>query len=130
MNNQLDLFGNAPESKKPAKRSRNAARNSDAGELLRRIKAIEGRFDRVEHVLRQLYELLTVKQAIKDWYTTKEVASILEKKEYTVREWCRLERVNATKARCGRGAEQSWLISHDELTRYQNEGLLPPPERY
>ena len=31
---------------------------------------------------------------------------------------------------CGRGCEEEWRISHEELERIQNEGLLPIPERY
>jgi transposase len=78
------------------------------------------RFDRIEGVLNQLVRQRTVK----DWYSTEEVAEILGRSAYTVREWCRLGRVRAEKRRCGRGRSKEWVVSHAELTRIQNEGLL------
>jgi hypothetical protein len=33
--------------------------------------------------------------------------------------------VYASKRACGRGHAKEWIISHEELTRIQNEGLLP-----
>ncbi len=62
---------------------------------------------------------------MRDWYSTNEVAEILGKAEFTVREWCRLGRIRAEKRRSGRGAYPSWVISHEELLRIQKEGLLP-----
>lgn len=53
-----------------------------------------------------------------------EVAQILGKADFTVREWCRLSRVWASKRQCGRGTAKEWIISHEELTRIQNQGLL------
>jgi len=41
-----------------------------------------------------------------------------------------VQRINAFKAMCGRGSEDEWRVSHRELERIQNEGLLPVPERY
>jgi hypothetical protein len=61
---------------------------------------------------------------VKEYYTTVEIANLLGKRPYTVREWCRLGRVNAEKANFGRGQDDEWRISHQELTRIQNEGLL------
>jgi hypothetical protein len=69
--------------------------------------------------------LLAEKQVVKDWYATDEIARILGKAEFTVREWCRLGRIRAEKRLSGRGAFSSWVISHPELLRYQREGLLP-----
>ena len=91
---------------------------------------LSSKLTRIESVLCDLHELVTNRQTIKDSYTTQEVAKILDKRPYTVREWCRLQRVNVFKAMWGRGAEEEWRISHDELVRIQNEGLLPVPERY
>lgn len=81
------------------------------------------RLDRIEAAL----NAIITQRRIKDYYTTNEVASALEKAEFTVREWCRLGRVVATKRQCGRGSTGEWMISHDELLRIQNEGLLPLP---
>jgi hypothetical protein len=69
-------------------------------------------------------------RTVKDWYTTAEVAKLLSKAEFTVREWCRLGRVQAQKKRCGRGISSEWIISHEELTRIRNEGLLPEMNPY
>jgi hypothetical protein len=74
-------------------------------------------------------DLLIQQRTVKEWYTTAEVAKIMERGEYTVREWCRQGRVRAKKKPCGRGNGGEWLISHEELTRLQNEGLLPSPQQ-
>jgi hypothetical protein len=81
------------------------------------------RLDRIEAILRTLIEQRTVK----DFYTTAEVAQMLHRAEWTVREWCRLGRVNGKKRACGRGASQEWIVSHEELQRIRNNGLLPDP---
>ena len=90
------------------------------------ITAILDRLDRIESTLSVLAEQRT----IKEWYTTAEIARILVKAEFTVREWCRLGRVRAQKKKCGRGASSEWIISHEELTRVRNEGLLPEANPY
>ena len=63
-------------------------------------------------------------------YSTEEVAKELGKSEYTVREYCRLGRINATKREERRGGAALWSISADELVRLRNEGLVTiDPER-
>ena len=61
----------------------------------------------------------------KEWYTVGEAAEILGKASFTVREWARLDRINASKRSCGRGNSSEWMISHREIERIQNKGLLP-----
>ena len=87
---------------------------------------LTARLDRIEHAL----DLLLQQRAIKEWYSTAEVAKLVGKAEFTVREWCRLGRVRAQKKKCGRGVASEWIISHDELTRIRNEGLLPDANPY
>ena len=77
--------------------------------------------ERIEQVLQSLVQ----QQTIKDYYTTAEVARILGKAEFTIREWCRHCRVYAEKRPSGRGRTKEWIISHQELIRIRNEGLLP-----
>jgi hypothetical protein len=78
------------------------------------LKRIESKLD---SLLRQRQE--------KEWYTTTEFAEVLGKAEYTVREWCRQGRIHAQKKGNGRGKYQSWAVSHDELLRFQRDGLIP-----
>jgi len=82
---------------------------------------LQERLDRIESLLTQLVE----RQRTKEWYTTEELARLLGKAEFTVREWCRLSRIRAEKHQSGRGAYSAWVVSHEELLRYQKEGLLP-----
>jgi hypothetical protein len=82
---------------------------------------LKGRLDRLEDMLARLMD----RETAKDWYSTDEFARIVGKAEFTVREWCRLGRVRAEKKQSGRGAYVSWAISHNELLRFQREGLLP-----
>jgi hypothetical protein len=79
------------------------------------------RFDRMEALLADLIR----QRAVKDWYTTDEVAAILGKARFTVREWCRHGRVHCRKKNTGRGQHREWVIAHEELLRIQREGLLP-----
>ena len=59
-------------------------------------------------------------------YSVEEVAAMLSKTPYTVREWCREGRINATKRTERRGGAELWGIPADEVTRIKDEGLLPP----
>lgn len=61
----------------------------------------------------------------KEWFTVPEAAELLKKRPFTIREWCRLGRIAAKKRKCGRGRTTEWVISHAEMERYLNEGLLP-----
>lgn len=76
--------------------------------------------------LDQLFGLLTGPREDRQSYTVEEVAEKVGKRPYTVREWCREGRINATKRVERRGGAELWSISAAELTRYRNEGLLPP----
>lgn len=84
------------------------------------IEQVLERLERIESTLGQLLHQRTVKE----WYSTAEVAAILGKAEFTVREWCRLGRVHAEKRAYGRGSSREWMIAHAELDRIRNEGLL------
>src|SRR5271155_2571405 len=90
------------------------------------IQQLIERLDRIEAALK----VLTERQVAKDWYTTEEFARLVGKAEFTVREWCRHGRVRAEKRMSGRGAFSAWVISHQELLRFQKEGLLPAPESF
>lgn len=85
------------------------------------LEILLDRLGRIEATL----ALLAEKQSVKDWYATDEVARLLGKAEFTVREWCRLGRIRAEKRKSGRGPFPAWVISHEELLRFQREGLLP-----
>lgn len=79
------------------------------------------RLSRIETLLLTLVN----QEPPKEYYSTTEVAEILDRAEFTVREWCRLGRIWAEKRQCGRGTSKEWMISHEELQRIRNEGLLP-----
>jgi hypothetical protein len=83
--------------------------------------SIDERLSRIEAMLAVLVE----RQTVREWYTTEQVAQLVGKAEFTVREWCRHSRLKAEKRMSGRGAYPQWVISHAELMRYQREGLLP-----
>ncbi|MBI1310943.1 helix-turn-helix domain-containing protein [bacterium] len=85
------------------------------------LQEIVERLGRIESALDQL----VAQRTIKEYYSTSEVARIVKRSEFTVREWCRLGRIAADKRPCGRGRSQEWMIPHDELLRFQCEGLLP-----
>jgi hypothetical protein len=79
------------------------------------------RLDRIEAALREL----TRQRTVKDFYTVEEFAALVGLAPYTVGQHCRMGRIKASKKGSGRGPHKGWAISHEELLRYQREGLLP-----
>jgi hypothetical protein len=88
-------------------------------------QSLESRLERIE----SLMQLLLQQKLPQKYYSTAQLAKIVGKSDFTVREWCRLGRVRAEKRPCGRGNSQEWMISHEELERFQAEGLLLPKYR-
>ncbi len=86
---------------------------------------VEERLTRIEALLAVLAE---GRQA-RAWYTVEEFARLVGRSEFTVREWCRLARIEARKKAGGRGAHAAWAISHEEFERFQREGLRPRARR-
>lgn len=82
---------------------------------------LNDRLDRIERMLSALIE----RETQRDWYTVEEFARLIGRESFTVREYCRLGRINAQKRQSGRGAHPAWVVSHLELQRYRREGLLP-----
>lgn len=83
---------------------------------------LEERLERIEALLNRL----ALHQSMQGWYSVAEFSRIVGRSEFTCREWCRLGRIQACKRVSGRGAHASWAVSHEELQRYQREGLLRP----
>ena len=102
--------------------SRNLA-NDEAG-----LKAFADRLEENFAQIRADFAQLTQQRTVKEAYSVEEVAEKLGKAAFTVREWCRQERIHVDKRACGRGQSQEWKITHAELVRVQNEGLLPVPK--
>jgi hypothetical protein len=94
------------------------------------LERIEAALAKMKKMLDELLAATRRTAPVKQAYSVAEVAAILEKSNFTVREWCRLQRIKATKRACGRGTEMEWEISHKELDRIQNHGLLPIPKHY
>jgi hypothetical protein len=83
--------------------------------------SIDERLDRIESLLAALVQ----RHAVKDWYEIEEFSGLVGKACFTCREWARLGRIRAEKKNDGRGPHARWVVSHQELLRYQREGLLP-----
>lgn len=82
---------------------------------------IEQRLEKIEAQLAVLLE----RETVKNCYEVDEFARLVGRAEFTVRSWCRLKRICATKKLSGRSRHTAWAISHEELQRYRREGLLP-----
>lgn len=81
---------------------------------------VEQRLEKIEAILLVLVE----RDQVREYYSVEEFARIVGRAEFTCREWARHGRIKAEKKHSGRGAHAAWAISHDELQRYQREGLL------
>jgi len=85
------------------------------------IMGIEERLARIETLLHVLMQQGTKAS----WYSVDEFAQKVGRSAFTCRQWCRIGRIAAQKKASGRGAYTAWAISHEELLRYQREGLRP-----
>ncbi len=72
--------------------------------------------------LEKRIEAVVIGRLDKDWYTTEEVAVLMDRAPWTVRQWCLQGRVRAKK----RTGTDRWLVSRAEVERLMNEGLLKP----
>ena len=82
--------------------------------------------ERLARIEAKLDGLLTERQNEKEWYRTDEVAEILGKSDFTVREkWCNQGRIEAVKD------EESgkWKIPGHEVQRLRNGGGLRPQRK-
>ena len=101
-----------------------------------RIEGIRERQMQLGELLNEVHVMVTEfrdrasPQRTQDWFSPGEAARALGKQPYTVREWCRLRRINARKRPGGRGDAVEWEISAVEIERYRNHGLLPHPTRH
>lgn len=89
------------------------------------LKTLTEKMDELLSRVQWIQTTLKKQQPEKAAYSVGEFAKLVDRRPYTVREWCREGRIHATKLACGRGEECEWSISHAELLRYQTEKLLP-----
>lgn len=92
---------------------------------LEKLPAFEEKLARILAGIEPLREDSGRRHVTKEWYTSSEFAVIVGRAKFTVRQWCLRGRLKAEKGKAGRGKTKEWRISHEELLRYQNEGLLP-----
>lgn len=97
--------------------------------LAEKFGGIAARLDAVETTLLTIEESVASARladgAEREFYSVKEFAELVERAEYTVREWCREGRINAQKSKTGRGDAKAWQVPSCELGRYRDHGLLP-----
>jgi hypothetical protein len=103
---------------------RSSSKESIQAMLIESLVPLAEQLQRIHAMLDTLAKQVLSQQLVKEYYSTKEAAKVLGKRPYTVREWCRMGRIRAEKADFGRGLDEEWRISHDELVRIQNEGLM------
>lgn len=89
---------------------------------------ISRRLDAIEEVLVKVEKRLGRKRPPNRIYTADDVAAILDKSSWTVRQWCRQGRIRAERRNTKRGKGREWIVTEEELCRYEREGLLPPVE--
>jgi excisionase family DNA binding protein len=80
------------------------------------------RMDCFDKKLDRLLQLLSPVAVAKSHYTVEEAARLLDKSDYTVREYCRLGDILAVKTNLGCGQHRQWRIAAAELHRFMQEG--------
>jgi hypothetical protein len=97
--------------------------------LIHLLQKLSSQYEAIESTLRELVGRFDSQQS-REFYTVTEAAEAMQRAPYTVREWCRLGRLNASKALSGRGIDGEWRISSEEMRRWRREGLLPLERPY
>jgi len=86
---------------------------------------MDEKIEKLLHEIKLMLAQLLSQRPVQEWYDTTAAAQELDRERYTVCEWCREGRCNATKRKSGRGKSKEWMISHEEIQRLKSEGLLP-----
>jgi Helix-turn-helix domain len=61
----------------------------------------------------------------KESYTVEQAGELLNRKPWTVRQWCNKGQVKGAYKVHGKGRTGEWRILHEEIIRLQNNGPLP-----
>jgi hypothetical protein len=86
---------------------------------------MQAQLDDMRTMIFQIHGMLSSPKEARAWYSVEEVAAMLKRSPYTVREWCRHGRIDAEKRSERRGGAEMWRISANEVARYRDEGFLP-----
>jgi excisionase family DNA binding protein len=86
---------------------------------LERMEALAAQFIAEVRTINTKVDALMEAQTIKERYSPAEIALLLGRSDYTVREWCRKRQIPAEKTANGR----DWIISHETLLRLKNREL-------
>jgi hypothetical protein len=90
--------------------SQNSMLLENQEKLLEQFQALSARIASIEQPISGME---------KKFFSTLEVAELVGKSSYTVREWCRLGRISASKRESGFGDSCEWEVSAEEVERYQ-----------
>ena len=97
------------------------AAGSELFDRMEKFDLFDERLSKIEGLLK----VLVSHTHLKEDYGTGDFANLTRRSDLTVRRWCRDGRIHASKKGSGSGTSKEWVISHEELTRYRREGLLP-----
>lgn len=97
--------------------------NSILQQVLTVLDSLDSRMKNVEESLAAVSQTVSHRQSEKEWYTTNELAALLGKSDFTVREkWCNQGRIE-----CEKDPDSGkWRIPAHEVRRLQNGGALLP----
>jgi hypothetical protein len=85
------------------------------------LTEVSQRLTALEQDMRSIRESLLCERLDQEWFNTTEFGKLVNRTEFTVRQWCNKSRLKAGKIGNGR----AWRIHRSELTRYRRDGLLP-----
>jgi hypothetical protein len=96
---------------------------SGVEQLANALNLIEKRLGNLEDMVAKMRLAMTERQAEKEWYSTAELAKLLDKSDFTVREkWCNQGRIE-----CEKDPDSGkWRIPASEVCRLRNAGGLRP----
>ncbi len=86
------------------------------------LRELNRRTAKIESAVEAMQQLLESQQIEKEWYSTADVADIMDVKQYTVQErWCNQGRIECMKDDNGK-----WRIPGSEVRRLRGGGGLAP----
>ena len=91
--------------------------------VLGMLQIFDRRLDHLESLLAEVSRNVSCPKSEKEWYSTTELAELLGKKDFTIREkWCNQGRIE-----CEKDPDSGkWRIPAEEVHRLQNGGGLRP----